>query len=148
MIGAHLFFGLQDVWRPRPIHFPGQKWGWKESSSMDMWGWDETYQTYHLLGTNMLWKPLDAMVNWSTHTHLTGLGNYFTSSAPHPEIWYNLIFSLASILAFSHSIWHIFWLSGILWHVFGSRRAKSPLRSGSAHWDLELAVEAESSDKI
>ena len=38
---------------------------------------------------------------------------------------------------FWHSIWHIFWHS--IWHMFW--HSIWPLRSGSAHWDLELAVE-------
>ena len=51
--------------------------------------------------------------------------------------------------SFWHSFWHIFWHS--IWHLFwhSSRWGpavptaiwKSRLRSGSAHWDLELAVE-------
>ena len=58
---------------------------------------------------------------------------------------------------FWHSVWHIFWHSfrhsvwHSVWHIFwhSSRWGpavptaiwKSRLRSGSAHWDLELAVE-------
>ena len=47
--------------------------------------------------------------------------------------------------SFWHSIWHIFWHS--IWHLRGWGPAvptaiwKSRLRSGSDHWDLELAVE-------
>ena len=38
---------------------------------------------------------------------------------------------------FWHSIWHIFWHP--IWHIFW--HSIWPLRSGSAHWDLELVVE-------
>ena len=49
-----------------------------------------------------------------------------------PSIWH----------IFWHSIWHIFWHSiwHSIWHIFW--HSIWPLRSGSAHWDLELAVEA------
>ena len=42
---------------------------------------------------------------------------------------------------FWHSIWHIFWHSiwHSIWHIFW--HSIWPLRSGSAHWDLELVVE-------
>ena len=42
---------------------------------------------------------------------------------------------------FWRSIWHIFWHSiwHSIWHIFW--HSIWPLRSGSAHWDLELVVE-------
>ena len=63
--------------------------------------------------------------------------NYFTSCDPHHDIY---TFSYWHI--FWHSIWHIFWHSiwHSIWHIFW--HSIWPLRSGSAHWDLELAVEA------
>ena len=58
---------------------------------------------------------------------------------------YLLVFYLTYLLAFYlhifwHSIWHIFWHSiwHSIWHIFW--HSIWPLRSGSAHWDLELAV--------
>ena len=97
------------------------------------------------------------------------ISKYFTSSDPHPDIlfwhafwhyiWHTDILSdiFWYILPDWHSIWHIFWHS--IWHLFWHSiydilpRSWDPavptefwssrLRSGSAHWDLQLAVEAE-----
>ena len=54
------------------------------------------------------------------------------------SIWHIFWHSIWHI--FWHSIWHIFWHSiwHSIWHIFS--HSIWPLRSGSAHWDLELAV--------
>ena len=74
------------------------------------------------------------------------------------SIWHKLYSDIFwYILPDWHSIWHIFWHS--IWHLFWHSiydilpRSWDPavptefwssrLRSGSAHWDLQLAVEAE-----
>ena len=56
------------------------------------------------------------------------------------SIWHIFWHSIWHI--FWHSIWHIFWHSiwHSIWHIFW--HSIWPLRSGSAHWDLELVVEA------
>ena len=66
--------------------------------------------------------------------------NYFASNDPHP---YTL---------FRHSFWHTIWkyswhiyiyseiLPGILSGIYSDILSDIELRSGSAHWDLELAV--------
>ena len=55
------------------------------------------------------------------------------------SIWHIFWHSIWHI--FWHSIWHIFWHSiwPPIWHIFW--HSIWPLRPGSAHWDLELAVE-------
>ena len=55
------------------------------------------------------------------------------------SIWHIFWHSIWHI--FWHSIWHIFWHSiwHSIWHIFW--HSIWPLRSGSAHWDLELVVE-------
>ena len=54
------------------------------------------------------------------------------------SIWHIFWHSIWHI--FWHSIWHIFWHSiwHSIWHIFW--HSIWPLRSGSAQWDLELAV--------
>ena len=89
-----------------------------------------------------------------------GQQHYFTSNDPHHGIytfsywqifwhsiwhifWHSIWHSIWHIFwhsiwhIFWHSIWHIFWHS--VWHIFW--HSIWPLRSGSAHCDLEVAVE-------
>jgi hypothetical protein len=92
-----------------------------------------TVKVSHHLPSN-IFKPC---FKWlATYSNHTGSGGSSTGKSPNyffrviPTNWYSIC------RTFWHSIWHPLWQ---FYLACAARR--SPLRSGSAHWALELAIE-------
>ena len=133
MIGAHLFYWLQDLSRPRP-KFPGFM-GLAESSSMDIWGWVWLLPPF---GDKDVVETI-AMVNWSTHTSNWAWKLLETSSAE-KTLKYDIIW---------HSLWHPFWRSRIPPDIYSDCLAFSAMCSGpgvpSLRWGPAVPTEIWSS---